>query len=303
MPKRVPPLTEMQIRNVKPGEKTVYLFDGGGLFFMVEPSGVKSWRMKYRCNGKARLLSMGAYPTVSLKEARDKREEAKRLLASGVDPRDTRKAEKTAGAGRNSNSFEVIAREWLEKVGPSMVPGHLGRVERRFANDLYPWLGIKPISDITAPEMLEVIRRIEARTAYTAHRALGECSRVFQYAISTGRATNDPTQTLRGALAPLREKHFSSVTDPKAVGELLRAMDGYHGNLIVRCALRLAPLVFVRPGELRHAKWADINFETGEWRFTTSKTNAEHIVPLARQAVTLSGELTTARLTWKNGER
>ncbi|MFZ2958922.1 MAG: integrase arm-type DNA-binding domain-containing protein [Candidatus Ozemobacteraceae bacterium] len=291
MPKRVPPLTEVQIRSAKPGEKTVYFFDGGGLFLMVEPTGVKSWRMKYRFNGKAHLLSMGPYPAVSLKEAREKRENAKRLLASGVDLSENRKAIKTAGTTKNENSFEVIAREYLAKAGASVSPGHIERIRSRFVNDIFPWLGTRPIADITSPEFLEVIRRLESRTVYTAHRAMRESSRVFRYAISTGRATNDPTQALRGALAPVREGHFTAITDPKAVAGLMRALWGYSGHFVVSCALRLAPLFFVRPGELRHAKWADINLETAEWRFTVSKTKTEHIVPLAIQAVAILREL------------
>ncbi|MBF0501458.1 MAG: integrase arm-type DNA-binding domain-containing protein [Candidatus Riflebacteria bacterium] len=291
MPKRVPPLTEIQIRNAKPAEKTLYFFDGGGLFLMVEPSGVKSWRMKYRFDGKAHLLSMGPYPAVSLKDAREKRENAKRLLASGVDLSENRKAVKTAGATKSANSFEVIAREYLAKIGDSMSPGNIARIQTRLVNDIYPWLGARPIADITSPEFLKVIRRLESRTVYTAHRAMRECSRVFRYAISTGRATNDPTQALRGALAPVREGHFTAVTDPAAVSGLMRAIWGYSGHFVVSCALRLAPMFFVRPGELRHAKWADINFETAEWRFTASKTKTEHIVPLARQAIAILREL------------
>ncbi|MBF0503397.1 MAG: integrase arm-type DNA-binding domain-containing protein [Candidatus Riflebacteria bacterium] len=279
------PLSDTAIRVVKASAKTQKLFDGGGLFLQVNPAGSKWWRLKYRFGGKEKLLSLGTYPKVTLKEAREKRDIAKRLIDSGVDPSDTRKAEKLAGVDSNSNSFEVIAREWLTKIMASMSPGHIERITCRFVNDVYPWLGKRPITEITPPEILEVIRRIESRTAYTAHRALGECSRVFRYAISTGRATNDPTQSLRGALAPVREEHFTAITDPKEVGGLMRAIWGYSGHFVVACALRLAPLFFVRPGELRQAKWADINFDTAEWRFRTSKTKTEHIVPLARQAI------------------
>ena len=286
------PLTDTAIRNAKPAEKAKKLFDGGGLYLEVAPSGGKWWRLKYRFGGKEKRLSLGVYPDVSLKDARERRDEARKLLANEVDPSENRKAKKAAKLERAANSFEVVAREWFGKHSPNWSANHSDRIIRRLERDIFPWIGGKPIADITAPQLLEVIRRIEQRGALeTAHRALGNCGQVFRYAIATGRAERDPSGDLRGALPPVKGKHFASVTEPKKVAEVLRALDGYEGTLTVRCALLLAPLVFVRPGELRHAKWADIDLDSAEWRYTVTKTDTQHIVPLARQAVEILREL------------
>ena len=279
------PLTDTQIRNAKPREKIYKLYDGGGLYLEVSPKGGKWWRIKYRFGGKEKRLSLGVYPDVSLKDARKRRDEARKLLANDVDPGEYRKAAK-------ANSFELVAREWYTKHSPNWTDSHGSRIIRRLERDIFPWIGGKAIAEITAPQLLEVIRRVEHRGALeTAHRALGNCGQVFRYAIATGRAERDPSADLRGALPPVKGTHFASVTEPKEVAEILRALDGYKGTLPVRCALRLAPLVFVRPGELRHAEWADINLDAAEWRYTVSKTGTQHIVPLARQAVAILEEL------------
>jgi integrase len=194
---------------------------------------------------------------------------------------------------RAANSFEVVAREWYAKHSPNWSANHGDRIIRRLERDIFPWIGGKPIADITAPQLLEAIHRIEQRGALeTAHRALGNCGQVFRYAVATGRAERDPSGDLRGALPPVKgKKHFAAVTEPKKVAEVLRALDGYEGTLTVRCALRLAPLVFVRPGELRHAEWTDIDLDAAEWRYTVTKTDTQHIVPLSRQAVEILREL------------
>ncbi|BAZ94070.1 integrase [Thiohalobacter thiocyanaticus] len=286
------PLTDTAIRNAKAGDKARKLFDGGGLYLEVAPSGGKWWRLKYRYGGKEKRLSLGVYPDVSLKDARDRRDEARKLLANDIDPSENRKATKAAKVERAANSFEAVAREWYAKHSPNWSANHGDRIIRRLERDIFPWLGGKPVADITAPQLLEVIRRIEQRGALeTAHRALGNCGQVFRYAVATGRAERDPTGDLRGALPPVKGTHFASVTEPKKVAEVLRALDGYEGTLPVRCALRLAPLVFVRPGELRHAEWADIDLDAAEWRYTVKKTNTPHIVPLSRQAMDILREL------------
>ena len=229
---------------------------------------------------------------MSLKDARDRRDDARKLLANEVDPSENRKANKATKIERAANSFEVITREWFAKHAPNWSPSHAVRIIRRFERDIFPWIGGKPIADVTAPQLLEIIRRIEQRGALeTAHRALGNCGQVFRYAVATGRAERDPSGDLRSALPPVKETHFASVTEPKQVAEVLRALDGYQGTLPVRCALRLAPLVFVRPGELRHAQWEDIDLETAEWRYVVTKTNTPHIVPLSHQAVEVLQEL------------
>jgi integrase len=286
------PLTDTTIRNAKPREKPMKLFDGGGLYLEVSPTGGKWWRLKYRFDGKEKRLSLGVYPDVSLKEVRDRRDASRKLLAKGIDPSENRKAMKSARADMAANSFEVLAREWFAKFSASWVTNHSDRIIRRFERDIFPWIGARPITEVTALELLTVVRRIENRGALeTAHRALGNCGQVFRYAAATGRADRDLSSDLRGALPPVKGEHFAATTEPKRVAEILRAMDGYEGTLTVRCALRLAPLVFVRPGELRKAEWTNIDLDAQEWRYTVTKTNTPHIVPLSRQAVEILREL------------
>ena len=286
------PLTDTTIRNAKPSAKPAKLYDGGGLYLEVSPAGGKWWRIKYRFDGKEKRLSLGVYPDVSLKDARERRDTTRKLLANGVDPSENRKVQKTAKQYRAANSFETVAREWYVKHAPNWAEHHGNRVIRRLERDIFPWIGGKPISDITAPDVLSTTRRIEARGALeTAHRALSNCGQVFRYAVATGRATRDPTADLRGALPPVKAEHFAAVTEPKQVAELLRTLDGYQGTFTVACALKIAPLVFVRPGELRKAEWTDIDLDVAEWRYHVSKTDSEHVVPLATQAVATLREL------------
>ncbi len=285
-------LTDASCKNAKPKDKPYKAADGKGLFLLVTPGGGKWWRLKYRYAGKAKLLSLGTYPDVSLKDARDRRDAARKLLADGIDPSENRKAQKSARSDRAANSFEVVAREWFAKYSATWASSHGDRILRRFERDIFPWIGGRPIAEIAAPELLAVVRRIEGRGALeTAHRALGNCGQVFRYAVATGRAERDPSGDLRGALPPVKGEHFAATTDPKRVADILRAMDGYQGTLTVQCALKLAPLVFVRPGELRKAEWADIDLDAAEWRYTVTKTNTPHIVPLSTQAVDILREL------------
>ena len=285
-------LTDTAIRTAKPDRKPVKLSDGKGLYLLLSPAGGKWWRLDYRFAGKRKTLSMGVYPDISLKDARDRRDTARKLLADGTDPGAHRRAQKSARSDRAANSFEVITREWYAKHAPNWAEHHGNRIIRRFERDIFPWIGGQPIAEVTAPDLLAVMRRIENRGALeTAHRALANCGQVFRYAVATGRCDRDPSGDLRGALPPVKGKHFAATTEPQRVAEILRMMDRYEGTLTVSCALRLAPLVFVRPGELRKAEWADIDLETAEWRYTVSKTNTPHIVPLARQALAILREL------------
>jgi integrase len=285
-------LTDASIRNLKPPGKPTKSYDEKGLFLLVTPAGGKWWRLKYRFDGREKLLSLGVYPDVPLKAARERRDDARRLLADGVDPAQHRKLSKASRLDRAANSFEVVAREWLAKMASAWVESHSVRIIKRFERDVFPWVGGRPIADVSAPEVLTVIRRIEARGALeTAHRALQNCGQVFRYAVATGRAERDPTGDLRGALPPVKGTHFAALTEPTEVGKLLRAIDGYQGSFSVACALKLAPLVFVRPGELRKARWVDIDLESAEWRYTVTKTDTPHIVPLATQAVAILREL------------
>ena len=286
------PLSNTAIRNAKPGAKNRKIFDGQGLYLEVAPSGGKWWRLKYRFDGKDKRISLGTYPDVSLKDARERRDEARRQIANQIDPSELRKLEKAARVEAIANSFEAVACEWYAKHQPNWCEGHASRVITRLEKDVFPWIGSMPISDITAPLVLDTLRRVEARGALDmAHRVLGFCGQVFRYAIATGRATYNPAGDLRGALPPVKKTHFASVTEPGEVAEVLRALDAYQGTLVVKCALRFAPLVFVRPGELRRAQWEDIDLENAEWRFLVTKTQTQHIVPLSRQALEILREL------------
>jgi integrase len=284
------PLTELQIKGEKPAEKSKRLSDAHGLYLLLNPDGSRWWRMDYRFAGKRKTLSLGTYPDVSLKDARAKLEDARGDIRRGVDPSEKRRATKTSGKG--ANSFETIAREWFTKFKSSWVDAHSDRILRRLERDVFPWIGEQDIATIKVQVLLTVLRRIENRGAVeTAHRALQNCSQIFRYAVATGRAERDITADLRGAIPPSKAKNHAAITEPELIGALLRVMDGYEGGLITRAALRLAPLVFVRPGELRHAKWADIDLKAAEWRFVSSKTKQPHLVPLSSQAVTILKDL------------
>ncbi len=286
------PLTDTAVRRAKPAGKTRRLFDERGLYVEVSTSGGKWWRFKYRYDGREKRLSLGVYPDVSLAAARKRRDDAREQLANDIDPGAARVAQKAAKAERAANSFEVVAREWHAKRAPNWAPSHASKVIERLARDVFPWIGGRPIAAIDAPEILTVARRIEARGALdTAHRAQQNIGQVFRYAIATGRAARNPVPDLRDALPPVRQIHYAAITDPQQVGALLRAVDGFRGTLAVQCALRLAPLVFVRPGELRRAEWAHVDLDAGEWRYFVSKTKTDHVVPLSRQAVAILREL------------
>jgi len=285
-------LSDLAIRTAKPGAKPIRLSDSGGLYLEVAPSGGKLWRLKYRFGGKEKRLALGKYPDVGLKEARERRDEARKLLANEVDPGENRKQQKAARAERAANSFEAVAREWIARNTPTWAATHTSKIVRRLEMYVFPWLGGRPIAEITAPELLAMARRIEGKGAIeTAHRAMQNCGQIFRYAVATGRAERDPTGDLRGALQPVTSKHMAAVTEPHKVAELLRTFDTYQGTLTVRCALQLAPLVFVRPGELRQAKWKDIDLDAAEWRYIASKKGNAHIVPLALQAVAILREV------------
>ena len=293
MPKRVMPLTDTKIRTIKPAEKPRKLFDGGGLFLLVTPTGGKLWRLKYRFGGVEKLLAIGAYPQISLAEARQKRDQASALMLNGIDPNEVKKAQKAAGA-QEAETFEVIAREWHTKLSSSWAPSHANKIIRRLELYVFPWLGDRPIKSITAPDLLMVLRRIEAKgTLETAHRTKQNCGQVFRYAVATGRAERDPSGDLRGAIPPAAGKHMATITDPKEIAGLLRSIDDYRGGIVTRCALQLAPLVFVRPGELRHAEWSEFNLDAAEWRIPAEKMKSSvlHIVPLSRQALDVLREI------------
>lgn len=298
----MPVLTDTQIRKVQPGEKPLRLYDERGLYLEVSPRGGKWWRFKYSFNGKAKLLSLGTYPDTSLKLAREKRDQAREQLAQGIDPSAARQAAKASGTGEGQNTFESVAREWHSVMHVAKVSAsHAARTLTRFEQDVFPWLGKLPPSEISPPLLLQTIRRIEDRGAVeTAHRALQACGQVFRYALATGRAARDPSADLRGALKPVLVEHMPAITDPKRVGELLRAIHDYKGSLVTRAALQLAPLFFVRPGELRKAEWSEFDFDSAEWRIPSGRikrtrqekaSGAPHIVPLSQQALAILQDL------------
>lgn len=293
-------LTDTAIKAAKSADKPVKMSDGDGLYLLIHPSGGKWWRFDYRFDGKRKTLSMGVYPEVSLRDARDRRDDARRKIANQIDPGEHRKANKNARTDAVANSFETVAREWFTKMLSTWTPDHADKIIKRLERDVFPWMGDKPIADLTAPAVLTTIRRIEARGRLeTAHRALQNCGQVFRYAVATGRAERDPTGDLRGALPPTREKHMAAITDPVEVGALLRAIDAFRGTLIVQSALKLSALVFVRPGELRQAEWAEIDLDKGEWNIPASRMKGwarkgittPHLVPLAPQAVAILRDL------------
>ena len=289
------PLTDTACKNAKPkpdGKPAKYA-DEKGMYLLVNQTG-KYWRLDYRYANKRKTLAIGVYPTVTLKDAREKRDEARRLLAEDIDPGEHRKVTKASKVLQAENSFEAVAREWFTKFKPTWTDGHAERIIRRLERDIFPWLGGHPIADIEAPELLTNLQRIERRGAIeTAHRAMQNTSQIFRYAIATGRAKYNPAADLTGALAPTIKTSFPTITDPTKIAELLRAIDGYQGTLATQCALKLAPLVFVRPGELRQAEWGEVDLENALWVIPAArmKMREKHVVPLSRQAIAILSEL------------
>jgi integrase len=286
----VEPLTDTFIRAAKPGKVSYKLRDGGGLFLLVDPRGYKYWRLRYTFGGRESMVSLGTYPATSLKAARARREQMRGLIEAGKEPA----VEKRLQRQKLAVTFEAVAREWLAKQPFS--PKTLAKANWTFDDLLFPFIGSRPISELKAPELLTVFRRLEARGKFeTAHRTKQRVGQVIRYAIATGRAERDPTQDLRGALTSARVRNRPAITDPREVGQLLRAIEGYRGQPALEAAFRLAPYVFVRPGELRAAEWTEIDLEAGEWRIAPHRMKMRrlHIVPLARQSVAILREIET----------
>ena len=293
------PLTDMKIKAAKEKDKPYKLTDSDGLFLLVSPGGKKKpkgckwWRFKYRFDGKEKLLALGTYPEVSLIEAREKRDAARKKIAAGIDPGAIRKAQKEADSA-SGDTFEVIAREWMAKNTPKWSDSHIRTLTSRLERDVYPVIGSRPIAEIKPRDILALLQGEEARGVLeTASRIKSYCSQIFRYAVATLRAETDPTAPLRGAIATNKRKHHAALTDPKEVAALLRAIDDFNGTFIVKCALQLAPLVFVRPGELHKAEWIEFDLDAAEWHIPASrmKMKQAHLVPLAHQAVAILREL------------
>ncbi|MDL2210536.1 integrase arm-type DNA-binding domain-containing protein [Desulfovibrio sp. OttesenSCG-928-O18] len=293
MARLVKPLTATQVANAKAKANMYKMFDGGGLFLQVNPSGGKHWKMKYRKNdGKEGLLTFGSYPAVTLEQARKMRDEAKSQKAVGVDPGVARREEKAERMTVAKNTFEAVTREWMEVHATKVKPQTLHIYKVLLEKSVFPLIGKMPIREMKAPDFLEMLRRLESqKQLYSVKRISIVCGLIMRFAVATGRADADPMPSLRGSLKAHKTKHLASTTDPKQVGRLLRTIDAYQGSFVVSCALKIAPYVFVRPGELQHARWDDIDFEACEWRYTTSKTNTPHIVPLAPQVMKILKDL------------
>ena len=287
-------LTDTKIRTAKPRERAYKLADGGGLYLMVAPRAdgkvSRWWRLKYRVRGKEKVLAIGTYPEIGLREAREARDDAKKLLVRGTDPGEKKRADKIV----QSDTFKAVAEEWLGLQAKKLADVTLDKARWMLETFIYPKLGEKLIAEIRAPELLAALRVIETKGRHeTASRTKQRVGQVMRYAIATGRAERDITADLRGALAPVRTKNRAAITDPGRVGELLRAIDGYQGEPATAAALKLAALTFVRPGELRAAEWREFDLDTAEWRIPGErmKMGEAHIVPLSAQAIEILSEL------------
>lgn len=286
-------LTDITIKSAKPKDKPFKLSDGEGMYLLVTPTG-KYWRFDYRFLAKRKTLAIGVYPTISLADARERRNEARKLLANNVDPSESKVSERKEAIRNASITFEVVAREWHQKNTVKWSAKNTVRTLSLFERTIFPYIGKLPIADIKPSDLLETIQRIEKRgNIQTAHRAMMNCGQVFRYAMATDRASKDISFVLRGSLTPIVEKHHASIQDPKKIGHLLRDIDEYDGLFVTKCALRLAPLFFVRPGELRQAEWSEFNLDEAEWKIPAHKMKMKsvHIVPLSNQALEILNEL------------
>jgi len=284
-------LTHTKVKNAKPREKQYKLTDGLGMHLLVKPNGSKLWRLEYTLNSKRNTHAIGSYPSITLKDARIRLAEAKALIAHGIDPNIHRKTQKEDS---EKDSFEAVANEWHSKKSITWSKSHSIRTYKRLENDVFPWIGSQNIGEIKASELLKVLQRVESRGAIeTAHRIQQICGQIFRYAIATDRAEQDPSSALKGALTPTKERHHPSIIDPVKIGGLLRAIDGYSGYPATKCALQMAPLVFVRPGELRHAEWSEFDFNAKEWRIPAEKMKMKspHIIPLSEQVISILSEI------------
>ena len=287
-------LTAAWVKRARPKSKPYKLSDRDGLYLLIEPSGSRVWRMNYRLRGKQRTITFGRWPELLLGEARAKLLEARRLIANGVDPVEKAKLDKIAQSIAATNTFEAIAKEWLEKIEKEGLAAITLKKARWLLEQTYPALGKRPISEITAQELLLVLKKVEASKRYdTANRIRSTCSQVFRYAIATARAERDICADLRGALVTARTNHRAAITSPKEAGALLRAIEDYEGNSLTRIALRLLPHVFVRPGELRWAEWSEFDFDKAVWTIPDFKMKMRrpHAVPLSKQAIAIIGEI------------
>ena len=291
-------LTDIETKKAKAGQKQYKLTDGRGLYLLVTTTGCKFWRYDYRYDGKRKTLALGIYPETSLSEARDLLHDAHKNLKQGIDPGQKKKAKKLSekAAAAPVNTFEVVARDWYKKFKTRWTKGHAETILSRLENYAFPFMGQKPIIEVNAPDVLRVLRHIEANGAIvTAHRIRTVISQVMRFAVANGLADRDPAADTKGAIPPAIEKHMAAIIDPIEFGGLLRAIGGYQASFVVKCALRLQAYTFVRPGELRHAEWQEIDLEAAQWNIPADrmKLRRPHIVPLSIQAKDILEELET----------
>ncbi|WP_312771189.1 tyrosine-type recombinase/integrase [Pseudoxanthomonas mexicana] len=285
-------LTDTKLKALKVQNASYRMADSNGLCIEVRPTGAKVWRYRYRINDKASMVTIGEYPAVSLQQARTERDKLRAMVKAGTNPAHAQRAAKAANVERNANTFGAIGLEYLAKREREGMTAHSVERDRRALETYLAPIYDSPISDVTAPMLLAALRKLEQRGVIeTTHRARALAGRVFKYAVATGRGERNPAADLTGALERLQVRHFPSVTKPEQIGALLRALHSYQGSVVTQAALKLAPLVFVRPGELRHAKWEDIDLDAAEWRYMVTKTKTQHIVPLSTQAVAILREL------------
>ena len=260
-------LTDTAIRKIKPSEKPVKLADGQGLHLLVTPAGGKLWRFRYRHAGTEKMLALGAYPHVTLAEARERRDAARKMLANGIDPSEARKETKREEAAKTVHTFETLAREWMATRGKEWTSTYAGKTESALKRHAFPALGGRPIAEITAPEVLAMLRAIELRgTVDMAHRIQQHCGAIFRFAIATGRAVVDPVPSLKGALSTVKQEHFAALTDPVEFAALLRDIDAYRGEAVTKAAMQLLALTFQRTKEVRYAEWGQFDLEASLWR-------------------------------------
>jgi len=296
--------SDLTIKALQPQEKAYRLNDGKGLFLLINPNGSKYWRLNYSFQGKRKKLSLGVYPDIGLKQARLKALDCKKLISDGKDPSQQRQDQKQAIKKEMEykqrladgipleNSFADVSARWLEAFEPTVVPATFKKVARRLEMHVYPYLGHKPIAEIKAPDVLEVVLPIAKRqTVETAHRVLNHCHRIFKYAVAHGLMEYDPSPAVIDALPSNKVKHRAAITDPRQIGQLMRDIDNYQGTYVVKCALILSPLLFARPGEIRQMEWKDIDLIANEWRYFVTKTETEQIVPLSTQVVEVLAEI------------
>lgn len=294
MPRRVQPLSDLKVSKAKIMDKQYRLTDGDGLYLLVTQAGSKLWRFDYRFNGVRKTLAVGSYPDLSLSEARKQREASRKMVAGGVDPGETKKIQRLVPDGNGAESFEVVAREWHKKFYHTWVKKHADNKLQRLEKNIFPWVGGADIGAVTTVDLLSALRRIEARGSLDiAHRVRHDCVQVYRYAIATGRCDRNVAADLLGALPPRRGGHHAAPTDPEILGSILRAIEVYNGSFVTKCALQLAPMLFVRPGELRHMEWKEIDFDAALWSIPAGKMKmrSAHLVPLPRQAMAILKEL------------